>query len=517
MNWLTSRCAPLVAVAAVAVLAGCDKGTDLNVDLPETTAVNTSYKDIPLEVATVRLSPVQTLKADHFMVGRLADNVAGTTVAGTYSNVVDAGGINTIITATGGIPTDSLPSLYTTTRLDSVVLVAGFDRVYGSTSAPVSFDVFKLAAPLDERQAGYDSSTPAALDLTPQGRLGQNLTSRLDRTQTQVVTAAVAATATTTGTPAVTTTVPDPTVRLVLQRTAAPASGTRPPVSAVPSQFATDLFAQLKAPGFSQAKLDAALKGIAILPNVNHTGSLVSFSKGYKSRIVVYYHAADTLKRVYSIYFGPAYSGLGLPSSRDPRYYTTVDNTLPNPLAALATRSGAVSAAALSGTSYAQEGTGLATRVTLQGRVTLKSLTQSTDTSGVVINRAELIVPIKPYTNVLYTNPSQLYALEVDANNAVLQRTINYLPVDRVVQADGQSPVGTGYPATGLLTNAAAQSYYTIPVTSYLQNYLYNDPAANPKYLVLTPSIRSSGTLSLNRAALDATNIRLRVYYSRKR
>ncbi|MDO7850931.1 DUF4270 family protein [Hymenobacter convexus] len=516
MNWLTSRCAPLVAVAALAVLVGCDKGTDLNVDLPETTAVNTSYKDIPLEVATVRLPSVQTLKGDHFMVGRLADNVAGTTTAGTYSNVIDAGSINTVITATGGIPTDSLPAGLNTPQLDSVVLVAGFDRVYGSTAAPAQFDVFKLAAPLDERQAGYDSNTLVTLDPTP---LGQNLTSRLDRTQVQVVTPADTANSTRAGTPAVTAIVPDPTVRLVLQRTAVPA-GTRPAVTAVPSPFFDDLFNDFKTSGFSQPRLDTKLKGIAILPNASHAGSIVSFSKTYKSRIVVYYHIAGTRypKRVYSIYFGPTFSGLGLAPSRDPRYYSTISTALPPALAALATRSGAVSAAALSGTSYAQEGTGLATRVTLQGRVTLKSLTnQSSDTSGVVINRAELIVPIKPYTNVLYTNPSQLFALEVDANNVVLQRTINYVPVERIVQADGQNPVGTGNPATGVITDAAAQSYYTIPVTSYLQTYLYNDPATNPKYLVLTPSIRSSSALSLNRAALDANNIRLRVYYSRKR
>ncbi|MBF9142920.1 DUF4270 family protein [Hymenobacter properus] len=514
MNWLTSRCAPLVAVAALAALTGCDKGTDLNVDLPETTAVNTSYKDIQLEVATVRLSPIQTLKADHFMVGRLADNVAGTTTAGFYSNVLDASGVNTIVTASGGVPTDSLPAGLPNVRLDSVVLVAGFDRVYGSTAAPVRFDVFKLTAPLDERQAGYDSSNPVALDPTP---LGQNLTSRLDRTQVQVVTAAVAATSTTAGTPAVTATVPDPTVRLLLQRTAVPASGTRPAVSGVASPFATDLFADLNTPGFSQARLDAKLKGIAVLPNANHTGSLVSFTKGYKSRMVVYYHAADTLKRVYSIYFGPTYSGMGLTSSRDPRYYTTISNVLPPPLAALAAPSGAVSAAALSGTSYAQEGTGLSPRITLQPRITLKYLTQSDDTSGVVINRAELLVPIKPYTNVLYTNPAQLYAVEVDANNAILQRTVNFLSVDRVVQADGQNPVGTGYPATGPLANATGQSSYTIPITSFLQNYFYSAPATKAKYLVLTPNIRTQSNLSLNRAALDANNIRLRVYYSRQR
>ncbi|MFD2719223.1 DUF4270 family protein [Hymenobacter monticola] len=516
MNWLTSRCAPLVAVAALAALAGCDKGTDLNVDLPETTAVNTTYKDIPLEVATVRLSPVQTLKASNFLVGRLADNVAGTTTAGFYSNVIDAAGVNTVVRASNGIPSDSLPASFTSPLLDSVVLVAGFDRVYGSTATPVRFDVFKLVAPLDERQSGYDSNSTVALDPTP---LGLNLTSRLDRRQVQIVTPGDTATTTRAATPAVTTIVPDPTVRLLLQRTAVPASGTRPAVSAVPSAFADVLFSDLKTAGFSQTQLDTRLKGIAVLPNAAHAGSIVSFSKGYKSRIVVYYHIPGVRnpRHVYSIYFGPTYSGMGLASSRDPRYFTTIANVLPPALAALAAPSGAVPAAALSGTSYVQEGTGLSTRLTLQGRITLKSLTQSNDTSGVVINRAELLVPIKPYTNVLYSSPLQLFGVETDANNSILQRTVNFLSVDRVVQADGQNPLGTGYPAAGVLADASGQSSYTIPITSFLQNYLYSDPATKAKYLVLTPNIRTLSNLSLNRAALDANNIRLRVYYSRQR
>ena len=511
MNWLTSRSAPFVALAALA-LASCDKGTALNVDLPDTAAVNTAYKDIPLDVATVRLAPVQTIKASHFLVGRLADNIAGETTAGAYFNLIDASGINTLLGSGGSFSSDSLPATLTNPRLDSVVLVAGFDQVYGSSTTPAKFDVYKLAAPLDERQV-YDSSTPATLD----AQLGQNLTTRLDRTQVQVVTAAVPATLTAAAIPAVTAIVSDPTVRLVLQRTAVPATPGRPTIPAVPSQFATDLFGQLSTIGFGQKQLDVALKGLAILPSASHTGSIVSFSKAFKSRIVVYYHAG-ALRRAYSLYFGPAFSSLGLTSSRDPRYYTTITNTLPPALAALATRAGAVSPAALNGTSYVQEGTGLGTRVVLKNRVTLGMLTQSNDTANVVINRAELLVPIKPFTNSLFTSPNMLYAIEINPGNVVLQRTMNFLETDRVVQADGANPLGSANPAIGLLNNTtAAQSYYSLPVTSYLQAYFNNSLGGYPWGLVLVPNIRTSSGLSLNRAALDAANIRLRVYFSKKR
>ena len=503
MNWLTSRCAPLVALTALA-LAGCDKGTDLNVDLPDTTSISTEYKDLDVTAATVRLVPLQTLKNDHFLVGRLADNVAGTTETRAYFNVVDGIGVP------GGGITDSLPAKLIRPVLDSVVLVMGFDRVYGSSNTPVAFDVYKLLNPLDERQ-GYDSGSA-----TPLGtNLGQNLTSRLDRTKTVITTAA------TTTTPAVTSTTADQTVRLLLQRrafAAVPPSGTKPGRPAIQAAgspnavaFATSLFAQLAIPNFGQSQLDGALKGLAVVPSTSHNSSIVSFGRNFDSRMVVYFHASDTLRRSYSLYFGPVFSSHGLPGARDPRYYTQITNALPPALAALSATSGAVPAAALSGISYAQEGTGLGTRITFMG---LESLM---NTPGLTVNRAELRVPIKPFTNALFANPNQLYAVEVDGNNDVLQRTTNFIVADRVVQADGQNQLGTGAPAIGLLTNATtSQIFYSLPITNYLQAYLTDKLDGRAAALVLTPNVRASNSLLLNRAVLDANNIKLRVYYSKR-
>ena len=261
MNWLTSRCAPLVAVAALA-LAGCDKGTDLNVDLPDTTSVNTEYKDLDVDVATVKFAPVQSLKTDHYLVGRLTDNVAGTTEASAYFNVLSAG------------ISDSLPGKLTNPHLDSVVMVMGFDRVYGSATTPAKFDVYKLNAPLDERQV-YDSNTPTTL--TSANLLGQDITSSLNRTQ-QVTTPA------TTTVPAYTSTVADPSVRLLIQRTAfaaVPPTGTNPGRPAIPAAgspagiaFANALFGQMAAtPNFDQPQLDALLKGVAVAPSQSHSSS----------------------------------------------------------------------------------------------------------------------------------------------------------------------------------------------------------------------------------------------------
>lgn len=516
MNWLTSRSAPVVALVALALTA-CDTGTALNVDLPDTTSVNTQYQDLPLSVSTVRLAPVQSLKTDHYLVGQLDDNIAGRTRANAYLNVLDASAVTALASTTDSLPS-SVTAFTTPAILDSVVMVMGFDQVYGSSTTPARFDVYPLLAPLDERQV-YDTNSSEPLGQASDA-IGTNLVSRLDRTQQVIVTAAVAATATTAAIPAVTSTASDPTVRLVIRRRAVAAAPGQPAISEVPSLFIDRLFARISQAGFNQTVLNSLLKGIAIMPNSNHTSSIVAFNRGRGQRMLFYYHfdAAGTVARqrfTYSIYFGPTFSTLRLSSSNDPRYYTQiVNNNLPPALQVLNSRSGMVNPAVLNGLSYAQEGTGFATRVSFTG---LSDLIAAATAGGLTINRAELRVPVKPYTNALFANPSLLYAVEVDASNNVLQRIVNFIPTDRVVQADGSDQQGVGAYASGTLVDAITnQPYYSLPITSYLQAYLYNKLGGNPDALVLAPNIRASSTLTLNRAALDAANIKLRVYYSKR-
>ena len=506
MNWLTSRCAPLVTLSALA-LAGCDKGTDLKVDLPGTAGTNTEYieyKNPLLDVATVRVAPVQTLKANHFLIGRLRDNIAGTTEARAY--------LNTITISSR----DSLPSKLTTPVLDSVVMVMGFDKVDGSLTTPAQFDVFNLQAPLDERQAyNSGSNTP-----TTGPALGQNVTSRLDRT-VQVTTAATGTT------PAATTTVPDQTVRLVLQRTAAVAAPFAPAPAVASSFFSTTFFPALRGTTFTQAQLDGLLKGLAVAPSAGYSSGIVSFGRTGERRLAFFFHDAavpappSTVRRKwrsFSVFFGPVYSSLpGAPISApasDPRYYTQITNDFSGTaLSALTDVTQAVpgNAGTLNGTSYLQEGVGLGTRVTFKNLGTLLT------TPGVTINRAELRVPVKPFSNALLTNPASLHALEVDDNNRALQRIIDFIPTDRVVQADGANQLRTESPSMGTLINAGStQSYYNLLITSYLQAYVTNKLEGNPASLVLVPNISSALTLSLNRAVIDASNVSLRVYYTKR-
>jgi hypothetical protein len=498
MNWLTSRSAPL-GLAALLALAGCDKGTDLNVDLPDTTGIKTDYFDIDLgaQAATVQIKSVESLKADHYLVGRLQDNVAGTTTARAY--------LNTVMTVTA----DSLPGKFADPRLDSVVVVLTYDKVYGSTATPVRFNISNLPAKLDDRQV-YNSGTLPSAPITEV--LGLNVPGKINRTQQTTSTG-------TDTTPPVTTTSADPMVRLVLQRSVSSGAGT--PVIASP--FFNNLFAAMSATAFSQTQLDGLLKGLAIEPSAAHTGSILSFGRGAVSRIEVFFHdqasTTPTKWHAYPLLFGPVYSyvGAGQSSTLDPRYYTQLDTDLGGSALAQLAQPGSqsVPATSLSNTSYLQEGTGLGTRISLSGLVQLENLR---NLKGLAINRAELRIPIKPYSNVLFPNPSFVYALEANAANDVLERVVNYVPTDRVVQADGANPQGINSEAIGTIVNGTTtQPYYSLIITSYLQAYLNNNLDGDlPAALVLVPNIRRSTSLSMNRAAIDADNIHLFVYYSQQ-
>lgn len=498
MNWRTSRAALPGAcfLAGALALAACNKGTDLGVDLPQAGTISTQYVDVPLSIATVRADSADTQKADHYLAGRFTDAVSGNTEARALLNVVAIPG------RTFNSVADSLPSKVAGPLLDSLVIYAPFDRVYGSALSAARFDVFELGAPLDDRRT-YNSSTAVALGPA----IAQDVSSSLTRTKQvkQLLTGR---------TDSVAVTVPDQTVRLNLGK--GNALGPR-------------LFAALTAGTFTQTQLDAAWKGLALAPGTNQTAALVAF--GRASRVAVYYHAdgAKTSKGVnkshyYDLFFGPS-AGTGAVSANDPRYFTQITtNAAGAQLSGLASSSAAVAAAALGGTSYLQEGVNLGTRLTFGA-----GLAALLNKPGLAINRAELYLPVKPYSNAVYPNPAGVFAVEVDANNQALLHPTALIPTARLVQADGTLQTGSGTDAVGPLVNStAAAPYYSLLVTSYLQAYLNNTlDGPVPAALLLLPTevgvdpsgrlARNRGGLLLNRAVLDANNIRLRVYYSQLR
>ena len=496
MNWLASRLASAaLAGASLLALSACEKdNSELAVDLPSSIPANSQFITFDLEAATVRQDSAETLKTDHFLVGRFTDNVAGTIEARSYLNLAVSG--------------DSLPSQFAATTpltLDSVHLALNFDQVYGNSTMPGRFDLLALQNRLDDRTR-YTAASSVPVQPQP---LATNLVGRYDR-KTLVKTASTTNTADT-----VRTLVADPTVHLVLKANAA----------APNSPFVAGLLSVISAPDFNQARLDAYLPGIALAPSAGYSGSIASFGQPVRSRVMFYFHYLNPSTKshlvVTSLIMGPI-SGTGGGVATDPRYFTQLRTTPPTgtPLAALTNAQASVSAAALGGASYLQGGTGLGTRIKFPA-----SLLETLNKPGLAINRAELYVPVKPYSNTLFQYPTSIFAYEVNNSNQPLRRTVSLISTPRVVQTTGSSPIGAGNDALGIITNSTTTApYYSLLITTYLQAYLANNlDGSRPDALVLMPNelnssaIRDRTALNLRRAALDANNIKLRVYYSQLR
>lgn len=504
MSWLTSQrpiisrsTSVLLTGAALSLLglAGCETTGDPTVDLPNSSSTSSKFIEVSVSAATVLTGPTQTLKSNRFLVGRLRDQVTGLTEAQGVLNLRPS----TLL--------DSLPGRLTHPRLESVVLLAPFEQIYGTATVPLRYDVLPLAQKLDERVVyGADSKPVVGPDA-----LGTGLSAPLNATYQLTQTATDGSGAT------ITTTAPDLVVRQALLSPSQP----NPQLSAV--------FEKLKARTFAQADLDAVLPGIVIAPSAGYEGSIVAFGRGavgaqLKFRFSydsVTQTSPDTIRvprvRTYSLFFGPSRGASGAGAAEDPRYYTQLTNDRTgSALASLTNQSDAIPAAALGGHSYMQAGIGLGTRITFND---LDKLNTLRNTPGIAINQAELRVPVQPYTTGLFPNPTGFYALEVGIDNKVLLRTTNQITTERVVPSESNI-------SQMLLNPVSSNPYYSFSMTRYLQEYLTpkglgvdetGAPLPLPAALVLTPTLRSTTSLSLDRAVLDANNIILRVYYSQLR
>ncbi|GAB2459963.1 hypothetical protein GCM10011375_10100 [Hymenobacter qilianensis] len=495
MNWPASAfrlTATLCFSAAFLLTTSCDDPNDIRVELPDPTSLTTDYSEFKAPVATILQDSLETLKADNFLVGRISDAALGTTTARSFLNLQ----VN--------MPADSLPAKFSGTVLDSTVMIMSFNQVYGSATQAVRFDVSALQQKLDDRSS-YNANTSV-----PVGQvIGANLAGSLNRTRRQRQ--RIASTVTTDTATAVVT-VQDRTVRLALSR---------------PGQisgFVGSIFSALQAETFSQAQLDALWKGIAVAPTDNFTGTVVGFNRSNDLRVIFYFRGATattpTKRRTYSIYFGSPPRGASEAATsinlNAPRYFTqiTSDLSTAGPFARLTNGQAAVTSSEVGGITYVQEGVGFGTRLDIPAG--LKALK---DRKDIAINRAELIIPVKPFANALFPLPRRLYLYEANANNQVLKSLTNNFRTDRVILGDSIGGQGQRVEAQARLYDLGNNNnYYSVLITNYVQNYIYTQTdATRPATLILSPTLRTLPTLTLNRAVLDADNITLRVYYSKLR
>lgn len=529
MNWPISArrlaSASLFSVTLLFAATGCEEdASDLGVELPGTGSSSTEYQDYPVTASTVLQDSVETLKTNSYLIGRVRDNALGTTTANGYFNLK----LTTL-------PGDTLPSGVAGTapnpQLDSVVLVMPFESIYGSAATPLRVNVYPLVNSLED-QGIYNSNSSAAVDVA--NALGTGLSARLNGSRKFNQRNDPSATATDTSTFKVT--VPDKTVRLKL--------------NSAGSSTAATVFNRLTDKAFNQASLNAVWRGLAIQPVSDFTSAVVGFPTSNStvssvSRIVFYYHYANkkangTLKGSYSIPFGNRFAyGSTLNA---PRYFTEIKTDLLAPFNRLQGSNGAALAIPSGETGdmvYTQLGNGIGTKLEIPGLQDLKDQAQAQggNNPSIAINRAELLIPVQPYTNLLFASPNSNYLYEVNQFNQPLKRVLLNSRVERLVLSDavnqltpsissignsfaGNPPIPTGYyqqaAQASLFSVSDVNRYYDMVLTGYVQSYVYNKlSGAAPAAFILSPQLRQSGALGLERAVLDGKNIRLRVYYSK--
>ncbi|MDF7812396.1 DUF4270 family protein [Hymenobacter sp. YC55] len=527
MNWpISARRLASASLFSTLLFAatGCEDASDLGVDLPGPGTSSTEYEDFPVTASTVLQDSVETLKTNSYLIGRVRDNALGTTTANGYFNL-----------KLSTLPGDTLPSLVAGTapnpQLDSVVLVMPFESVYGSATTPLRVNVYPLVNSLDD-QGIYNSNSSAAVDAA--NALGTGLSGRLNGSRKFNQRKDPSST---TDTSTFKVTVPDKTIRLK--------------VNSAGSSTAVTVFSRLLDKSFNQASLDAVWKGLAVQPVSGFTSAVVGFptngsSTSTVSRVVFYYHYANkkangTLKGSYSIPFGNRSAGFGSTLSA-PRYFTEIKTDLLAPFNRLQGAGGAALAIPSGETGdavYTQLGNGIGTKLEIPGLESLKAQAQvhGGNVPSIAINRAELLIPAQPYTNLLFASPNSIYLYEVNQFNQPLKRILLNSRVERLVLSDavsqltppissignsfaGDPPVPTGYyqqaAQAPLFSVSDVNRYYGMVLTGYVQSYVYNKlSGVAPAAFILSPQLRQSGALGLERAVLDGKNIKLRVYYSK--
>ena len=505
MNWPTSASrlasVSLLAAATLGFTTACEKANDLGLDLPGTSPISAQYLDLPVTVSTVQQPAVPTVKADRFFVGRVQDSYVGTTSASAFVNLLV---IPTIA------PIDSLPAKFTAVTLDSVIFSLTFDLVYGSAAQPLRFNLLQLQQPLDDRTV-YDSKSQVATGAS----LLTDFAAPLNRERTVRVPVSTAGGVNDT----IPSTVPDQVIRIPLLK--------QPGTAAL----ATAVFAAMQSASFNQDALDAVWKGVAMEPATGHTANIVGFPRTGVSRVTFYFTGTSAADKVrhhnYSLFLAnitPQAIGQNAVVT-DGKFFTQLTTDLKGTALASLSPQNPLPASATDGLTYVQEGVGLATRLDLKS-LDLDNLRNNND---LAINRAELLIPVKQFSNGLFPYPTGLYLYEVNDANEALIRTSGAQTAERLVQREGIIETSSGsFRATPVTVGAPAQAvfplgqnppqYYAVSVTEYLQAYLQNRLEGElPTGLLLSPILRSATSLTLNRAQLDANNIKLRVYYSKLR
>ncbi|MFD2513932.1 DUF4270 family protein [Pontibacter locisalis] len=444
---------------SIATLASCEDPTDIGIDLQDENQIGTNFTDtISINTGTVLLTDsTLSFKVPPAQAGILADPVLGTLKATTFTEV-SLGGMDVKF---GENPV-----------ADSLVLTLDYSQIFGDKTKPLTLNVYRLTEGFDEKSS-YFTNSSLEKQATPLGsatlvpKILEKKKSFADSTTAE---------------------------RLVKIR--------------FNQDFVNELVAQAGTGNLvTQETFESFLKGLAIAPAGDPASVLALNLAADSTKLVLHYkNGAEKKKHIFRFAHSGAIS-----------YFTKFEgNRAGTAVAELDQNTEFLPASQTGGESYIQNNTQLLTKLIFPHLEKFKE-----ENKNIVINRAELIVPVKPASTSFLPAPPQLVLYQTNNTNRILKnRSGNPLAVQ-------QNRVGalesTAFPSP--LIYDAKRDRYTIDITSYFQAMLLdkkpndglllapaNVAASQSGSFQITPEIRPYRTIISN---TPSNKVKLVVYYSK--
>ncbi len=260
----------------------------------------------------------------------------------------------------------------------------------------------------------------------------------------------------------------------------------------------------------NQFKFVEFFKGIAIVPTKEVPREVVNIVTGgsnIRTKLTLYYKN-DTTRNEHNF----------LLSGENIRNFSKVEvNRSGTALEGLASYE-VLPSSATGGESYVQSGTQLFTKLTIPNLDKLKE-----EHGNIIINRAELIIPVKNNSFVTILAPMYLGLYETNNTNRILYTATG---LAKTVSVDDPDALDTYRSPTALrfVEKTKTEGYYKATITAYVQA-MVDGKKPNNGFLITPSTFQAStsgnvlGTLSIPQRAIilntPESPVQLRVYYSK--
>ncbi|MER2997413.1 DUF4270 family protein [Pontibacter populi] len=458
---------------SIATLASCEDPSDIGLDLQDENQIGAFYTD------TLTINTGTVLKSDSILafrqyplpVGGYQDGTLGNVKATAFTEV----GLSGLDLKFGENPV-----------ADSLVLTLDYTTdIYGSDDPPLNLSIHRLTEGFQDK-ASYFTNSSLAYESTPLGTVS------FDPDPIDTSTATVK-------TPVFT----EP-VRIHLDMA-----------------LANEILAQSgKTTLKDQFNFVQFFKGLAIVPTQANPREVISLNTlSSKTRLTLYYKN-DTTRKEHSF----------LLNGSNIRNFSKIETNRSATALAGLTPYKVLPSSQTGGESYVQAGTQLFTKITIPH---LKELKEKY--GNIVINRAELVVPVKNNSFTTLREPLQLGIYETNSSNRVLYTSSGVaktVPIDdaRIMSANNYSfPTYLQFDAEtrkeGSNEVRTGVGSYKVNVTAYVQAILRGDKPNDG--LLITPgrylaSSNGGGTIGLEsipkRAIIVNTEeqgVKLRIYFTK--